>query len=161
MKIKSITKGIKKHTYDVEIKNKHHYLMANGIVSHNTSTSLLMGVTASYLPTYSKFFIDKASNGSIIIVPPFLNKETFLYYQENKNIDQNIIVETTKNMQQWIDQGLSMEFVIDLNNPDFNPKYLYDLYMNAWKSGCKTIYYLRTEAKKMNNNAADCVMCAN
>lgn len=160
MKITSIKKGTPKHTYDFEIKDKHHYLMGNGIVSHNTSTSLFTGTTASYLPTYSKFFLDKASSGSIPIVPPLLSQETFWYYQENKNIDQTHIINITSKIQEWIDQGISMELVVDLNADDFKPVKLFDLYMHAWKKKCKTVYYLRTIAKKVDTSE-DCVSCAN
>ncbi|MFN4151624.1 MAG: ribonucleoside-diphosphate reductase subunit alpha, partial [Candidatus Sericytochromatia bacterium] len=61
---------------------KIHGIRNGGIfaIAPNTSTSLLMGSTASILPVFSKFFIDKASNGSVPICPPFLSKETFWYY---------------------------------------------------------------------------------
>jgi ribonucleoside-diphosphate reductase alpha chain len=127
-------------------------------IAPNTSTSLLMGSTASILPVFSKFFIDKASNGSVPVCPPFLSSDTFWYYQENKNIDQQIIIETVSQIQKWTDQGISMELYLNLNN-GIRAKDIYNLYMSAWKKKCKTVYYVRSIALKANDES--CVSCAN
>ncbi len=126
-------------------------------IAPNTSTSLLMGSTASILPVFSKFFIDKASNGSVPVCPPLLSGETFWYYQENKNINQEIIIETVSQIQKWTDQGISMELYLNLNN-GIRAKDIYNLYMSAWKKKCKTVYYVRSIALKADES---CVSCAN
>ena len=126
-------------------------------IAPNTSTSLLMGSTASILPVFSKFFIDKASNGSVPVCPPLLSSETFWYYQENKNIDQQVIIETVSQIQKWTDQGISMELYLNLNN-GIRAKDIYNLYMSAWKKKCKTVYYVRSIALKVEDA---CVSCAN
>lgn len=128
-------------------------------IAPNTSTSLLMGSTASILPVFSKFFIDKASNGSVPVCPPFLSSDTFWYYQENKNIDQQIIIETVSQIQKWTDQGISMELYLNLNS-GIRAKDIYNLYMSAWKKQCKTVYYVRSIALKANDETA-CISCAN
>lgn len=127
-------------------------------IAPNTSTSLLMGSTASILPVFSKFFIDKASNGSVPVCPPFLSADTFWYYQENKNIDQQVIIETVSQIQNWTDQGISMELYLNLNN-GIRAKDIYNLYMSAWKKKCKTVYYVRSIALKATDEG--CVSCAN
>lgn len=126
-------------------------------IAPNTSTSLLMGSTASILPVFSKFFIDKASNGSVPVCPPLLSSETFWYYQENKNIDQQVIIDTVSQIQNWTDQGISMELYLNLNN-GIRAKDIYNLYMSAWKKKCKTVYYVRSIALKADEA---CISCAN
>lgn len=139
---------------------KIHGIRNGGIfaIAPNTSTSLLMGSTASILPVFSKFFIDKASNGSVPICPPFLSKDTFWYYQENKNMNQQVIIDSVSKIQEWVDQGISMELYLNLNN-GIRAKDIYDLYMSAWKKKCKTVYYVRSIALKAEEEG--CVSCAN
>jgi ribonucleoside-diphosphate reductase alpha chain len=42
------------------------------------------------------------TTGSIPNCPPFI-KEKFWYYQENKNIDQNIVIDVISKISKWID----------------------------------------------------------
>lgn len=134
---------------------RHGGLLA---IAPNTSTSLLMGCTSSVLPVYSKFFLDKASKGTVPIIPPYLKTSTFFSYIENKNIDQNRVVEMVSEIQKWVDQGISMELTLNINE-GIKAKDIYNLYMNAWKSDLKTVYYIRSIA--MATNKDDCVSCAN
>ena len=123
----------------------------------NTRTSLVCGTTSSFLPTFSKFFIDKNNNASVPIAPKYLSQNTFWYYQENKNMNQNDVVNIASGLQKWIDQGISMELFIDTNK--MNAKDLYGLYMNSWKSKTKAVYYVRQIKKKKSDK--ECVSCAN
>lgn len=134
---------------------RHGGLLA---IAPNTSTSLLMGCTSSVLPVYSKFFLDKASKGTVPIIPPYLKTSTFFSYIENKNIDQNRVVEMVSEIQKWVDQGISMELTLNINE-GIKAKDIYNLYTNAWKSDLKTVYYIRSIA--MATNKDDCVSCAN
>lgn len=140
-------------------------LTSNGIrngglfaIAPNTSTSLLMGSTASILPVFNKFFIDKASKGSVPVCPPFMSQENFWYYQENKNLDQQVIITNIAEIQKWTDQGISMELYLNLNL-GLRAKDIYNLYMQAWKKECKTVYYIRSIALKTTKE--ECVSCAN
>lgn len=134
--------------------------MRNGglfAIAPNTSTSLLCGVTASVLPVYKKFFVDKASNGAVPVAAPFLSQETFWKYKENQNLDQKKIIEIISNIQKWTDQGISMELVLNFNN-GISAKNIYELYLEAWKKKCKTVYYVRSVTKNANEG---CMSCAN
>lgn len=133
--------------------------MRNGglfAIAPTTSTSLLMGATASILPPYSKFYIDKASNGAVPIVPPFLKGNMFMY-RENKHVDQRYIVHVTSILQRYVDQGISMELLVNMQN-GFTAKDLYDLYMLAWDKKLKTVYYVRSITEKQAKE--DCVSCS-
>jgi ribonucleoside-diphosphate reductase alpha chain len=130
-------------------------------IAPNTSSSLLQGCSAGVMPVFSKFHIDKNANGAIPVCPPNI-KEAFWYYKENKYIDQKKLVEVVAAIQQWIDQGISMELLYNLNN-SLRAKDIYDTLMTAWKSGTKSVYYTRTIQKNSNIASAkeECVSCAN
>lgn len=136
-------------------------------IAPNTSSSLVQGCTASILPTYSKFFYDKWAKGTVPIAPPFID-EAFWYYQENKTLDQRIVVEAVSTMQKWIDTGISMELIFNLNKGIYfsedrplNAKDIYEVLMMAWKKECKAIYYIRTVQKDDFKEEGGCVSCAN
>ncbi len=129
-------------------------------IAPNTSSSLLVGSSASVLPIYKKFFIDKASNGAVPVAPPYLDDNTFWTYIENQNIDQNRVIEVIAAIQEWIDQGISMEIILNLKE-GVKAKEIYDLYMNAWKKGCKTVYYARSITKTAESKKDECISCAN
>lgn len=130
-------------------------------VAPNTSSALLQGCSASVLPVYSKFHIDKNANGSVPICPPFI-KESFWFYKENKHIEQTSIISVISRIQKWIDQGISMELLYNLNN-DITAQDIYETIFTAWEKGCKTIYYTRTIQKNSNimNEQETCISCAN
>ncbi len=130
-------------------------------IAPNTSSSLLQGCSAGVLPIYSKFHIDKNANGAVPICPPNI-KEAFWYYKENKLIDQRHVVEVISTIQKWIDQGISMELLYNLNN-NIRATDIYDTLVTAWKSGVKSVYYTRTIQKNSNisTNKDECVSCAN
>lgn len=146
------------------IENVKKHGLRNGqllAIAPNTSSSLLQGCSPGVLPIYSKFHIDKNANGAIPICPPFI-KNSFWFYKESKNMDQKSIVSVISSIQKWIDQGISMELLYNLNN-NITAKDIYDTIFTAWEKKCKTIYYTRTIQKNSNvfNKTEDCVSCAN
>jgi len=130
-------------------------------IAPNTSSSLLQGCSAGVLPVYSKFHVDKNANGAIPICPPFI-KEAFWYYKENKHIDQRKVVTVIAEIQKWIDQGISMEVLYNLNN-NIQARDIYETIFTAWRAGSKSIYYTRTIQKNSNiaSSKEECVSCAN
>ncbi len=139
-------------------------------IAPNTSSSLVQGCTASILPVYSKFFYDKWAKGTVPIAPPFI-RDHFWYYHENKSLDQKIVVKAVAAMQQWIDTGISMELLFNLNQGVYFPeepertikaKDIFDTLILAWQEGCKAVYYIRTVQKDDFKESGDtCVACAN
>lgn len=128
-------------------------------VAPNTSSSLVQGCTASILPTYSKFHIDKNSKGAMPICPTYL-KDRFWYYTEYKHSNQRDVVEVVSRIQKWVDQGISFEMVFNLNN-NLTAKDMFQAIMDAWQKKCKTIYYIRTIQKDgASIDKRECVSCA-
>ncbi len=129
-------------------------------IAPNTSTSNLIGCTASVLPTFSKYFMEKNRQGSIPIFPPFI-KDNLFGYVENKNIDQRKVVEVISNIQKWIDTGISMELLYNLS-AGVDAVDIHETTFLAWKRGCKAIYYTRTVQNGIESKEKDeCVSCAN
>ncbi len=139
-------------------------------IAPNTSSSLVQGCTASILPVYSRFFYDKWAKGTVPIAPPFI-KDSFWFYHENKTLEQQKVVKAVSTIQQWIDTGISMELLFNLNQGVYFPnepercltaKDIFETLLLAWKEGCKAIYYVRTvqkdDFKESDNN---CTACAN
>ncbi|MCJ8347123.1 hypothetical protein MJH12_16395, partial [bacterium] len=53
------------------------------------------------------------------------------------------IVAAAARRQKWLDQSQSLNFFV---TSDAKAKDLLGYYMNAWESGCKTVYYMRSKA---------------
>lgn len=139
-------------------------------IAPNTSSSLVQGCTASILPVYSKFFYDKWAKGTVPIAPPFI-QDCFWFYRENKSLDQKVVVKAVATMQQWIDTGISMELLFNLNQGVYFPqeperavkaKDIFDTLVMAWEEGCKAVYYVRTVQKDdFKESNQGCAACAN
>ncbi|MBE9045639.1 ribonucleoside-diphosphate reductase subunit alpha [Pleurocapsales cyanobacterium LEGE 10410] len=139
-------------------------------IAPNTSSSLVQGCTASILPVYSKFFYDKWAKGTVPIAPPFI-QDCFWFYRENKSLNQKTVVKAVATMQQWIDTGISMELLFNLNQGVYFPdeperavkaKDIFETLVMAWKEGCKAVYYVRTVQKDdFKESGEGCEACAN
>jgi ribonucleoside-diphosphate reductase alpha chain len=139
-------------------------------IAPNTSSSLVQGCTASVLPVYSKFFYDKWAKGTVPIAPPFI-QDCFWFYRENKSLNQKTVVKAIATMQQWIDTGISMELLFNLNQGVYFPnqperavkaKDIFETLVMAWEEGCKAVYYVRTVQKDdFKESSEGCVACAN
>lgn len=148
--------------------NEAFYLVdVNGIrngeltaIAPNTSTSLLMGATASVIPTFSRFFIEKNQRGAIPRAVKYI-KDRAWFYPELKNIDPITYVKIMAKIGSWTTQGVSMELLFDLNK-GLKAKDIYNTLMTAWKEGCKTVYYIRTIQKNTNdiNKKEECESCS-
>jgi len=131
------------------------------MIAPNTSSSLVQGCSASVLPIFSKFYMDKNSKGAVPIMPPFI-KDNFWNYQEFKNIPQKIVVDIISSIQKWTDTGISMELIFNLNLDNVNARYMYETLVSAWEKEIKTIYYIRSIQKNSSNvsEKEECVSCA-
>lgn len=129
-------------------------------VAPNTSTSLLMGSTASVNPTFSRFYIEKNQKGAVPRVVKYL-KDRSWFYPEFKNVDPQTYVKIMGRIGKWTTQGVSMELIFDLNK-NIRAKDIYDTLMTAWKEGCKSVYYIRTIQKSTNimNEKEECESCS-
>ncbi|MCF2640308.1 ribonucleoside-diphosphate reductase subunit alpha [Fusobacterium varium] len=153
--------------YSQKWKEVFELVRENGIrngeltaVAPNTSTSLLMGSTASVNPTFSRFYIEKNQKGAVPRVVKYL-KDRSWFYPEFKNVDPQTYVKIMGRIGKWTTQGVSMELIFDLNK-NIRAKDIYDTLMTAWKEGCKSVYYIRTIQKSTNimNEKEECESCS-
>jgi len=131
-------------------------------IAPNSSTSLLQGCTASYLPVYARLFMDQNGKGAVPIVPPYL-QQAFWYYVENKTLDQNIVVNMTAALQRWVDTGISMELLFNLNIEQYRDvRYILRTFVSAWRQKVKAIYYVRwIQRDQTRSEFSECSVCAN
>ncbi|RUR74900.1 ribonucleoside-diphosphate reductase [Chlorogloeopsis fritschii PCC 6912] len=125
-------------------------------IAPNTGSALIQGCTPSILPTFSRLHYEARAKGSIPVCPQFI-KNKFWFYEENKELDQQVIVDTVAAIQRWVDTGISMEWVVN-PNIGVSPKQIYEWMLSAWKQGVKALYYLRSLQKETKEN---CDACAN
>jgi len=137
---------------------RNGYLMA---VAPTSSISILTGTTQAIEPVYKRKWFEENLSGLIPVVAPNLSPETWQYYTPSYDLDQNILIKAGAIRQKWIDQGQSLNIFITLDKA--SGKYLNEIYMNAWKFGLKSTYYLRSQSPESTNDVEDrsqeCVGC--
>ncbi len=131
----------------------------------------ITGITQSIEPTYRNLFVKSNLSGEFVSVNPYLVEELkkldlwddemiddLKYFDgiitqieripdELKElyltafeIDSSWLIECASRRQKWIDMGQSLNLYLAVPNG----KKLNEMYLNAWKSGLKTTYYLRS-----------------
>lgn len=139
-------------------------IMATGIrnsqciaIAPNGSSGLIQGSTPSILPAFKRKYSQKNGEGILPVIPPYMGSR-FWFYQENIHLDQAHVVNCVAAIQKWVDTGISMELVLNTNV--VKPSDYYNLIFQAWRSGCKTIYYIRTvDPQTSSAGAAACDAC--
>jgi ribonucleoside-diphosphate reductase alpha chain len=135
-------------------------------IAPNTSSSKLQGCSASILPVYKRFFYDKNGKGFDPISVAF--PKYWWHYAENFRLNQSEVVKVTSTIQKWIDTGISMELLFNLNEGVYWPdepersltaKDIFETLIMAWEKGCKAIYYIRSVQKDSFKDS--CESCAN
>jgi len=137
---------------------RNGYLMA---VAPTSSISILTGTTQAIEPIYKRKWFEENLSGLIPVVAPNLSSDTWQYYTPSYELNQNILIKAGAIRQKWIDQGQSLNIFISLDKA--SGKYLNEIYMNAWKYGLKSTYYLRSQSPEATNDVEDrsqeCVGC--
>ena len=129
---------------------RNGYLMA---IAPTSSISILVGTTQAIEPVYKKKWFEENLSGLIPVVVPNLSTETYQYYVSAYDVDQINIIKAAAIRQKWIDQGQSTNIFI---NPQVTSgKRLNEIYMTAWKLGCKSTYYLRSQSPEAKNDVED------
>ena len=141
-------KELKKDVMKYGLRNG--YLMA---VAPTGSTSNIAGTTAGIDPIFKKFFVEEKKGSFTPKTAPELNDETFWYYKEAHYINQLWSIRACAARQRHIDQAQSFNLYI---TPDVMAKDILDLYVESFKSGIKTIYYVRNRSLEMD----ECTSCS-
>ena len=113
----------------------------------NTSTSVFMDAAAGVPPVYSAFFREDNDNGKYPISCMHLKENPVSYSMSFGTYDQSALTATIGGMQKFVDTGISAEYLLDQNKPDFSAKSLYNILTSSWKNKCKAVYYVRSIKK--------------
>lgn len=129
---------------------RNGYLMA---VAPNSSTSILAGSTASIDPIFRLEYSEEKKDYKIPVTAPDLSAETRWFYKTAYNLDQHWSIRQNAMRQRHIDQSISFNFYV---TNTIKAKALLDLHMDAWKSGLKTTYYVRSTSSSEPDECESC-----
>lgn len=117
---------------------RNGYLMA---VAPNSSTSIIAGSSASIDPIFRLEYSEEKKDYKIPVTAPDLSPKTTWYYKTAYHVDQHWSVKQNVKRQRHIDQGISFNLYV---RNDIKAKDLLKLHLDAWQSGLKTTYYVRS-----------------
>lgn len=135
------------------IKNggiRNGYLQA---IAPNSSTSIIAGSTASIDPVFKSIYTEEKKGIKIPVIVPDLSNKTRFYYKSGYHIDQNWSIKQNASRQKHIDQSISFNIYV---RAGIKAKDLLALHLNAWKSGLKTTYYVRSTSQKEIEECDSC-----
>lgn len=129
---------------------RNAYLLA---IAPTSSTSVLSGTTAGVDPVMKRFYLEEKKGSVLPRVAPELSINTWWYYKPAHTIDQTWSIKAAGVRQRHIDQAQSMNLYI---TNEFTMRQVLNLYIEAWKAGVKTIYYVRSKSLEVE----DCDSCS-
>ena len=129
---------------------RNAYILA---VAPTSSTSVLSGTTAGVDPVMKRFYLEEKKGSMLPRVAPELSINTWWYYKPAHTIDQTWSIKAAGVRQRHIDQAQSMNLYI---TNEFTMRQVLNLYIEAWKAGVKTIYYVRSKSLEVE----DCDSCS-
>lgn len=129
---------------------RNGYLIA---VAPTSSTSIIAGTTAGIDPVMSRYFLEEKKNGLVPRVAPDLDKDTFWRYKNAHYINQEWSVRACGIRQRHVDQAQSMNLYI---TNEYTFRQVMNLYILAWESNVKTLYYIRSKSLEVE----DCEACS-
>ncbi len=129
---------------------RNGYIMA---VAPTGSTSNIANTTAGIDPIFKKFFVEEKKGIYVPKTAPNLNDDNFWLYKEAHYIKQDWSIKACSIRQRHIDQAQSFNLYI---TPELSAKDIFDMYINCWKKGIKTIYYIRNQSLEMD----ECTSCS-
>lgn len=129
---------------------RNGYLMA---VAPNSSTSVIAGSTASIDPIFKPFYYEEKKDYKLPVVAPDLDHRTYDVYRRSAYVvDQRWSIRQNEARQRYIDQSISFNLYVPHH---IKAQVLLDLHLQAWRSGLKTTYYVRSTASDIE----ECTWC--
>jgi len=129
--------ALKEKVKETGIRNG--YVMA---VAPNASTSIIAGSSAGIDPVFKPFYYEEKKDFKIPVTAPDMTHENYHIYRRSAYIvDQRWSVRQNAMRQKHVDQGISFNMYVPNT---IRASVLLDLHLQAWKSGLKTTYYVRS-----------------
>lgn len=122
-------------------------------IAPTSSTSMLAGTTAGLDPIMNRYYLEEKKNGLVPRVAPDLSPQTFWKYKNAHYIDQQWSIRACGVRQRHVDQAQSMNLYI---TNEYTLRQVLNLYILAWESGVKTIYYIRSRSLEVE----ECEVCS-
>ena len=129
---------------------RNGYLMA---VAPTGSTSNIANTTAGIDPVFRRYFVEEKKGFFIPRTAPDLNDQNYWLYKEAHTIDQMASIRACGIRQRHIDQSQSFNLYI---TPQYRARDILELYMECWRQGLKTIYYVRNQSLETD----ECTSCS-
>lgn len=129
---------------------RNGYIIA---VAPTSSTSIIAGTTAGLDPIMNRYFLEEKKNGLVPRVAPDLGPETYWRYKNAHYINQEWSVRAGGVRQRHVDQAQSMNLYI---TNEYTFRQVLNLYILAWESDIKTIYYIRSKSLEVE----ECEVCS-
>ena len=107
------------------------------------STSIIAGTTAGIDPLYSLLAYEEKTTYKIANPAPDLSDKTIWYYKAAHTINQLYSIRANAARQRHVDQSQSFNLYV---TPDIKAIDFLELHMEAWRTGNKTTYYVRSRA---------------
>lgn len=133
-----------------EFGMRNGYLMA---VAPNGSTATIAGTSEGVDPVMARFWLEEKKGSIIPKTAPELSDDNYWYYNSAYNIDQAWLVKMNGVRQRHIDQGQSFNLYINAN---YTMRAIMNLYIDAYKNGVKSIYYVRSKSLEVT----ECESCS-
>jgi len=138
---------------------RNGYLMA---VAPTSSISILTGTTQANEPVFKRRWYEENLSGVIPVTAPNLSPDTWAYYPTAYDLDQRLLIKAGAIRQKWLDQGQSLNVFMTVDK--VSGKVLNDIYMDAWKYGLKSTYYLRSQSPEAldedpEDRSTECIGC--
>ncbi|WP_077597713.1 ribonucleoside-diphosphate reductase subunit alpha [Olsenella urininfantis] len=140
--------GLRRRVAEQGMRNA--YLLA---IAPTSSTSILSGTTAGLDPIMHRFFLEEKKGMMLPRIAPELSMGTWWYYKAAHLIDQSWSVRAAGVRQRHIDQAQSMNLYI---TNEFTMRQVLALYIEAWRRGVKTVYYVRSKSLEVE----ECESCS-
>lgn len=129
---------------------RNGYLIA---VAPNGSTATIAGTTEGIDPVMANFWLEEKKGSITPRVAPNLCEENFWTYVSAYNINQVWSIRANGIRGRHIDQGQSFNLYI---NTEYTMRQIMNLYIEAWKNGVKSIYYVRAKSLTVS----ECESCS-
>ena len=129
---------------------RNGYLMA---IAPTGSTSIISGTSAGVDPIMSRYFLEEKKGAIVPRVAPGLTTKTFWLYENAHDIDQNISMRMAGVRQRHLDQAQSVNIYI---TTEYTMRQILNVYLTAWESGVKSIYYVRGKSLEVE----ECDTCS-
>ncbi|SUY45476.1 ribonucleotide-diphosphate reductase subunit alpha [Clostridium putrefaciens] len=119
---------------------RNAYLLA---VAPNGSTAAIAGTTEGIDPIMNRFYFEEKKGIITPKVAPDINEENFHLYKSAYEIHQHWSIKANATRQKHIDQSQSFNLYITTS---YTMRQILNLYIDAFKQGIKSIYYVRSKS---------------